>query len=232
MAGTDTESIKNRAFLLRESLESMRDSSKEKQFQAYLKSSQPMFGVNAGPRKNTLKSVLTSFPIESFSEYTDTILNLWQQPEREFQYCAIDVACKYKKFHTDSAWPTFEILAMDAKWWDLTDGISVNLIGALLRINRGYQDILDRWASDSNLWIRRTSLLAHLKHKEEMDIKSVERTILTLTQDKQFFIQKAIGWTLREYSKTNPDWVIAFIDKENEQLSNLAIREGTKFINR
>jgi 3-methyladenine DNA glycosylase AlkD len=232
MAGTNIKSIEARASVMIERFERLRNIEKERQFQSYLKSNQPMFGVNAGPRKEVLKSTLKTNPIQSVSEYYETILDFWNRPEREFQYCAIDTACKFKKFHTLDAWATFEHLALTAKWWDLTDSIAVNLIGSLLRKDRDIQIVLDIWANDSDLWIRRTSLLAHLKHKECIDIDSVKRTILTLAPDKQFFIQKAIGWMLREYSKTNPDWVVAFIDSESEQLSNLAIREGTKFVNR
>ena len=109
------------------------------------------------------------------------------------------------------AWPLFEQLALSAKWWDLTDGIAVNLVGSLLLKNRSLQTVLDTWMCDQDLWIRRTSLLAHLKHKKQTDTSNLERTILTLTVDKQFFLQKAIGWSLREYSKTNPSWVLTFL---------------------
>ena len=191
-----------------------------------------MYGINAGPRKEILKTTLQQYPIQDFNDYANMVINLWAETHRECQYCAIDTAVKYKKFHTLDAWPVFEKLALSAKWWDLTDSIAVNLIGSLLRKERSIQDILDVWMCDSDLWVRRTSLLAHLKHKQSTNTEDLSRTILTLAPDKQFFIQKAIGWSLREYSKSDARWVLQFIDEHGELLSNLALREGLKFLNK
>ena len=232
MVSTNNQPIEQRLSYLINAFEELADSEKSAQFQRYLKTQQPMFGVNAGPRIEELERALKLHPVNDIEDYCDFVALLWRQPHRELQYCAIDTALKYKKFHTMEAWPLFEQLALSAKWWDLTDGIAVNLVGSLLLKNRSLQTILDTWMYDQDLWIRRTSLLAHLKHKKQTDTSNLERTILTLTVDKQFFLQKAIGWSLREYSKTNPSWVLTFLDEHSDKLSNLALREGTKFLNK
>lgn len=215
---------------LHAAFESNRDTEKSRQFQAYLKTEQAMFGLPAPLRKNCLKQCLKTFPISEQADYLQFVSSLWHQTEREFQYCAIDTAVKYKKFHNDQSWATFKSLALTAKWWDLVDGIAVNLIGSLLKQNRQYQSQLDIWALDSDLWVRRTALLAHLKHKDQTDLSALSQTILVLCPDTQFFIQKAIGWSLREYAKTDANWTLDFIDRHHEKLTKLAVREASKHL--
>jgi 3-methyladenine DNA glycosylase AlkD len=92
--------------------------------------------------------------------------------------------------------------------------------------------ILDKWIEDDDLWIRRSAILAHNRHKQNTDSKKLFDYCLRCAHEKEFFIRKAIGWALREYSKTEPKVVSSFIDKHNELLSNLSKREGMKHINR
>jgi 3-methyladenine DNA glycosylase AlkD len=214
--------------VLLEKLKQHADKNRINAMQAYLKTQQPMFGVMAPARKTALKETLCDHPISDQIDYLQFVNAQWSHSHREVQYCAIDTAAKHKRYHTADAVSLFEKMAWQAKWWDLTDNIACNLIGSLLLIDRSYQTTLDVWAQHSDLWIRRTSLLAHLKHKHEMDIEAVSNTILTLTTDKQFFIQKAIGWILREYSKTDSVWVREFIDLHHLELSRLAIKEGSR----
>jgi len=224
--------MSERIAFIQEQFKAMGNPVKVAQFQKYLKTTQPMYGINAGPRKDILALSIKKYPIKNFEDYLNFVQELWTATNRELQYCAIDTAVKFKKFHLISAWSLFERMALSAKWWDLADGIAVNLVGSLLLKNRSIQYILDDWMCNSDLWVRRISLLAHLKHKNQTHTDNLSRTIITLTVDKQFFIQKAIGWSLREYSKTDARWVLKFIDEHGESLSNLAIREGTKYLNK
>ncbi|GAM75112.1 DNA alkylation repair enzyme [Vibrio ishigakensis] len=67
-----------------------------------------------------------------------------------------------------------------------------------------------------------------LKFKQETDIELLFELIKENQTDNEFFIQKAIGWALREYSKTDADCVIEFI--ESQQIEGLAKREGLKWL--
>lgn len=230
MARTDHQSVTQRIQRLNSEFKTNADPIKAQQNQAYLKTDQPMFGIAAAPRKKMMNEVLKTIPVINQDDYNQSILSFWQQPQREFQYCAHDLAIKYKKFLNPDAWPIFEEMAFTAKWWDLTDGVSVNLIGGVLLQDRSYQKSLNNWSQDPDLWLRRTSLLAHLKHKGEAEFGQVENTILTICPDRQFFIQKAIGWILREYSKSHADWVVTFLDEHHEKLAPLAIKEGRKYL--
>lgn len=202
------------------------------QVQAYLKTTQPMYGIRAAERRKVLRSVLNDFPVESSEDLTVFVRECWAHDVRDVQYCAIDSAQRFiKRLCSPELFSQCDTMALTATWWDLVDPIAVNLIGFHLATDPGYQTTLTQWSHDPSVWIRRTSLLAHLKHKKDTDVAALEATILTLAPDKQFFIQKAIGWSLREYAKTDGHWVKRFLDEHREDLSGLACREASKHLN-
>ena len=112
------------------------------------------------------------------------------------------------------------------------DWLSSNLIGRLVDKYRHFEKELWEWTADNNFWVRRASLLAHLKHKEKTNIKLLPQTILKLAHEKEFFIRKAIGWVLRQYSYTDPGWVIQFVQNHEDKLSGLSKREALKALKR
>lgn len=90
---------------------------------------------------------------------------------------------------------------------------------------------MKKWSVDENIWIRRVSLLHQLSLKEKTNTKLLKEVILNNLDEEEFFIRKAIGWALREYAKTDEQWVIDFVDMYEEQLSSLSVREALKNIN-
>lgn len=198
--------------------------------QRYMKTEQPFFGIQKPLRAQLIRDELRRHPVEDPEGYRSTVQTLWRDSRRESQYAAIDIAMHYIRWRTDEHWDLYRVLVHTATWWDTLDSIATNLIGPCLLKNREHQIELDEWATWKSVWVRRAALLAHLKHNREADLEAIERTILTLTADRQFFIQKSIGWVLREYSKTNADWVRLFIEQHRSQFSNLAIREGSKYL--
>ena len=86
------------------------------------------------------------------------------------------------------------------------------------------------WSKDQDFWLRRIAIDHQLMRKEKTDTDLLEKVILNNLGQSEFFINKSIGWSLRNYSKVNPDWVGAFIDRYQEQLSPLSIREGSKYL--
>jgi 3-methyladenine DNA glycosylase AlkD len=215
---------------LREKLLNASDSQKAKEMQAYMKTEQPFYGVQTPIRKQILKEALSRYKISSRDEWESIILELWNGKTREEMYLALDTAERFKKFRTDEAWSLFETLANSVSNWDTLDTIAIRLVGDLIYENRDFECELIKWRMSENFWIRRASLLAHLKHKKETNIPLLAETILILAHENEFFIRKAIGWVLREYAKTDPEWVKNFI-KENEKiLSSLSKREALKNI--
>lgn len=155
---------------------------------------------------------------------------LWQPPWREPKYAAMEHARAFeKKLLTSAALPVLERLIRSGGWWDLVDGVAGWLVSPLyLRHREEVRPTLDRWRSDDDLWLRRAVLLAHLKHKDRTDTSALFADIEALAHEKEFFIRKAIGWVLRDYSYAAPDAVKAFLLSRRDRLSGLSFREGAR----
>ena len=201
-----------------------------KAMQAYMKTDQPFYGVKAPMRKAIFKQAREHTQIASFTEYKRLVLWLWSGENREEQYLALDAAEYYKAFRTLEAFPVFEEMLEGATHWDTVDKIAASLIGPLVKAHRELEQVVRDWRVADNFWLRRAALLVHLKHKDETNIPLLEETILMLAEDPEFFIRKAIGWVLREYAKTDPDYVNAFVQRNREVLSALSQREALKNI--
>ena len=114
-------------------------------------------------------------------------------------------------------------------WWDTVDFIAANLVGPYFKSFPGQREkITGKWLSSNNMWLQRSVLLFQLKYKDSLDTDFLADTIHSLTGSEEFFINKAIGWILREYSKTNPQWVRQFVQATS--LHPLSKREGLRLI--
>ena len=201
------------------------------QMQRYLKTTMPFYGVKSPILNTIVNDVNNLHLISNQEEYNSVIMDIWNLSHREEKYISIKLARKWKKYITLEALTVYEKMIREGQWWDFIDPISQGLIGILLMKNRFKMNkILDKWIKDENLWIRRSAILAHLKHKENTDYKKLFEYCLKCAHEKEFFIQKAIGWVLREFSKTEPEIVYAFIQDNERVLSNLSKREGMKYI--
>ena len=201
--------------------------------QRYLKTSMPFYGVKSPIQNEIVNNVTKAFSITNQDEYNSMITKIWKLSRREEKYISIKLARKLKQYITLDALQIYEKMIREGQWWDFIDPIATGLIGPLLMKNRIEMNIiLDKWITDDNLWIRRSAILSHLKHKENSDDKKLFQYCLKCAHEKEFFIQKAIGWALREYSKTEPDLVSKFIEENKDILSNLSKREGMKHLNR
>jgi 3-methyladenine DNA glycosylase AlkD len=154
---------------------------------------------------------------------------LWAQPYREEKYMAIEYGGLFPAFHTAEEAPLYERLAREGAWWDLVDLVMGALASpTMLRDRKAMRKHTDRWIDDPDLWVRRLALLAQIKHNAETDAKLLFRYCLRRAPDNEFFIRKAIGWALRDYSWTNPDAVRAFLDEHGARFSALTVREASK----
>ena len=124
-----------------------------------------------------------------------------------------------------------EFMIINKSWWDTVDMIASHLVGTHFKRFPGLiPAYTEKWMASGNFWLQRTALLFQLKYKKETDVELMSDLIKRLAGEKEFFIRKAIGWVLREYSKTDPEIVINFV--ENQQLSNLSRTEALKVNNR
>jgi 3-methyladenine DNA glycosylase AlkD len=154
---------------------------------------------------------------------------LWGLSEREFQYVALEYLVQHKQTLKKGDIKLLQRLITHKSWWDTVDLIATILVGDLAT---RYPDIIpeyiEAWAINENIWLKRTAILFQLKYKINTNEILLYRYIELNARSREFFIQKAIGWALREYSKTHRDSVKNFIDAH--QLSALSIREGSKYL--
>ena len=214
-------------------LKRLADPAKAVAMAAYMKTAQPFFGVSTPMRIAMLKTMGDRFAPPDQKSYARSVMALWKLPHREQRYCAITFARRYEQFITPASMPLYERMVREGAWWDFVDEIAVNLVGRVYANFRTQtRPTIERWIDDDDMWIRRTALLSHLKHKQQTDAAQLFAHCLRRAHESEFFIRKAIGWILREYSKTDPRAVRAFLRKNRGRLSNLSYAEGSKHLAR
>ncbi len=201
--------------------------------QAYMKSSMPYWGVMTAGVKKIRNSVFKTYPPENNEEYRDVIHYLMHNAEyREEWYAAVGFASKYSKYMSKTNIDVYLDMILVGQWWDIIDSVSTGIIGPVLKNDPELSDFLRQWIQDPNMWVRRTALLTQLNFKEQTDFELQKFLILEVCHEKEFFIRKAIGWSLRQYSYTNEAAVEGFIQEHRDILSPLSVREGLKAIRR
>ena len=214
-------------------LRALADSAKAPAMAAYMKTAQPFYGIPTPSRAIIVRETRDRFAPADQKSYERNVLALWKLPHREEQYCAIAYARQHPRFITPSALWLYERMIREGAWWDFVDEIAVNLVGTVYgNLRAQTRPIIERWIDDEDMWIRRTALLSHMKHKKETDAAQLFKHCLKLSHEREFFIRKAIGWALREYSKTDPRAVRVFLTKNRGKLSNLSYAEGSKHLAR
>ena len=159
----------------------------------------------------------------------DFVENCWNKEEREFQYVVVYYLKAMQKFLKREDISRLKYLIVTKSWWDTVD-LLAKVIGSLVIRIEGYDQIMLEWSKDSNIWLKRVAILYQLSLKEKVDKQILERILVDNLGDNEFFINKAIGWALRNYSKYNPEWVREFIKKNKDNMASLSIREASKYI--
>ena len=195
----------------------------------YMKNRFPYLGIKTPKRRLLLKDFIKEYGLPEISELKQIIMDLWELPEREFQYLAIGLLRKFTKKWDEDFIELFEHLIITKSWWDSVDGLASWMVGEHFKRFPDIRDkYIDRWMRSGNIWLQRTCLLFQLSYKEKTDEMLMGSIITALNGSDEFFINKAIGWILREYSKTDAQAVINFV--ENNELAPLSRREALKWL--
>ena len=194
----------------------------------YMQDKFRFLGVRGASRTKIYKKY---FPEARKSKEIDWefIENCWNKEEREFQYVVVYYLKAMQKFLKREDISRLKYLIVTKSWWDTVD-LLAKVIGSLVIRIEGYDQIMLEWSKDSNIWLKRVAILYQLSLKEKVDKQILERILVDNLGDSEFFINKAIGWALRNYSKYNPEWVREFIKKNKDNMANLSIREASKYI--
>ena len=194
---------------------------------AYMKNKFEFLGVKTPARRKLTKAF--------FKQQTDSIIDwnfineAWHNPYRELQYTALDYLEIRKKLLTPSDLPRLKKLAQTKSWWDTIDFLD-RLVGSIIARFPETKEIILAWSCDEDIWLRRLAIDHQLLRKEETDTELLEKILVNNLGQTKFFINKAIGWALRDYSKTNPNWVRDFIERHRAEMAALSIREGIKYL--
>lgn len=199
------------------------------QMEAYMKNHFSFLGIKTPQRKQLLKPILNNCRSISATERYLIAWKLFNEKEREFHYAALALLEMGAKKAPVSAIGFYKELLMRNSWWDSVDMIASNLCGAFFKQHPHLLvPITEEWRRSHDMWVRRSSLLHQLKFKELTNERLLFETIDILKHEQEFFLEKAIGWSLREYSKTNPDAVKSYI--ETTELRPLSRREGLRWL--
>ena len=194
---------------------------------AYMKNKFEFLGVKTPARRKLAKAF--------FKPQTDLVIDwnfineAWNYPYRELQYTALDYLEIRKNLLTPSDLPHLKKLAQTKSWWDTVDFLD-RLVGSIIARFPETKATILSWSCDEDIWLRRLAIDHQLLRKEETDTELLEKILVNNLGQAEFFINKAIGWALRDYSKTNPDWVRDFIERYRAEMAALSIREGSKYL--
>lgn len=159
----------------------------------------------------------------------DFVQTAWQKPYREAQYCACAYLRRVCARLTPADLPALKHLVQTNSWWDSVDSLSEVIGNLVLRCPELKQEML-AWSLDEDIWTRRVAIIHQLTYKSQTDTALLEQIILNNLGSREFFINKAIGWSLRQYSHTNSTWVAAFVRAHEPELANLSKKEARKYL--
>jgi 3-methyladenine DNA glycosylase AlkD len=219
--------------LARRELAARADPERATQMAAYMKTEMPFYGVQKRPRTEVERAVRKAFEPADRDEYERAVLALWRLSHREEKYLAISLATAWKQFIVPESLPLYERLIREGAWWDFVDDVAIRLVGRVwLDERERVTPLMDHWIDDDDPWIRRTAIIGQNKHREATDWARLSRYCLARAGETEFFIRKAIGWALREYSYAAPDRVADFLRQHHDRLSGLSRREAAKALAR
>ncbi|MFI7009302.1 DNA alkylation repair protein [Streptomyces sp. NPDC050145] len=208
--------------------EAVADPERAAAMRAYMKDVAPFLGLPQPVRKERTRAVLAGTPRPDEGDLTAVALRCWALPGREYAYFAVDYLRRHTGRLTSAFLPVARHLITTDPWWDTVDLLAAHVVGALVAADPALTAVMDRWIADDDIWLARTALLHQLRRADTTDTERLFAYCLRRAGDTEFFLRKAIGWSLREYAKTDPDAVRAFVAAHRDVLAPLSVREALK----
>ena len=200
-------------------------------YKAYMRNKSEFYGLPSPLRRDLLKSFIAKAGLPAKHQLEEMVHFAWEQPQREWQYIALELVGKSVKNADQNLIDLCEWMITNKSWWDTVDYVAPNIAGALFN---KYPEIrmqyIDNWMQSGNLWLLRSCLIHQLRYNKTADRALLFNLCERLAAHPDFFIRKAIGWSLRQYSKAYPEAVIDFVN--THEISNLSRKEALKVINK
>ena len=196
---------------------------------AYMRNQFEYYGIKAPDRRKIQKPFFVKEFLPTKMELKPLVKIFWQLPQRDYQYFSQELFYKYVRQLEIDDIELIGYMIEQKSWWDTVDFIATKILGEYFKIYPAQRDkVVAKWLVSNNIWLQRSCLLFQLKYKKDLDTDFLSYVINTLLGSNEFFINKAIGWVLREYSKTNPGWVVDFA--KATELSALSKREALRLL--
>lgn len=203
---------------------------------SYMKNRFVYLGVSAGERRKASKPITEAAKRMAPDELIDVANSLWAEPEREFHYVGMDaVRAGAKNLRTEDL-GAVRSLILATPWWDTVDSLAVHSVGTMVTNHPELVYEMDEWieevgdADRAEMWLARTAILHQLMYRDRTNVNRLFTYCTMQMESTEFFIRKAIGWALRQYARTDPDGVRAFVREHEATLSGLSKREALKHL--
>lgn len=195
----------------------------------YMRNMFDFYGIPTPERRKLYKDLIQSEKKSKVIDW-DFLNQCYSDCHREFQYLVLDYLLVMKQYVVYDDISKIKNYIMQKPWWDTIDSLC-KVIGDVSLRDARVKKLMLAWSKSANIWIKRTAIEHQLLFKDKMDTKLLEKIIINCFGSDEFFINKAIGWVLRDYSKTNSQWVTTFINKYKDKMALLSIKEASKYIN-
>ncbi len=198
--------------------------------QAYMKSDLPFRGVGLPQARLVVRSLLRDRPLRDRGVWEATVRALWDEAAfREERYAALAVARSGRGWLDATCLDLSRHLVETGAWWDVVDETAQHIVGrALVAEPEAVAPVLRDWAVAPDVWLRRTAVICQLRRKAGTDLDLLRFAIEANVDDPSFWLRKAIGWALRQHARTDPDWVLAEVERLGDRLSPLSRREALR----
>lgn len=206
------------------------DPAKAGPMKKYMRDQYEYLGIKSQQVTSLLRGHIKEHGLPPLDKVDIILRELWSLPQREFQYAAMNLMERLEKKVNEDFIITIEYLITTKSWWDTVDALASHAVGSQFkRFPKVKEKYLKKWRKSDNFWLRRTTLLFQLGYKKETDFELLCELIKENLGSDEFFINKAIGWALRQYAWTNPASVKKFV-KATKELHPLSRREALKNI--
>lgn len=180
----------------------------------YMKGHFPFYGIKGPLREEIFRDFNESFTVTGYEELMEMVMSLWEREAREYQFFAMDLLYKYKKLWNENFIGDMEKLILSKSWWDTVDMLSGKYCSLyFLKHPESMKATYLRWSRHANMWLNRSAIIGQLRMNDATDRDLLEACIKPHVGSNEFFLRKGIGWALRQFSKTDPGWVIAFTQR-------------------
>ena len=214
--------------VLKQRFEENRDEENAIKMSAYMRDQFSYYGLATPKRRALYRDILKDAKKAGRIDW-DLLDRCYQDEHREFQYFVCGYLETMQKYLTYEDVPHIRGYIKTRPWWDTVDSLDT-VVGNIAFADQRINSLMLEWSKDEDFWIRRIAIDHQLTRKERTNTELLAQILANNFGSTEFFINKAIGWSLREYSKTDPEWVRNFVETYRDRMDKLSVREASKYL--